>query len=200
MRTRCTRGCGGLEEQRVRMSEDEVRGSGISREETKTDSWKQLVYKKTRAQRVFSDLYRARLSCGRMIWLHYNPLSRQEVRSTRLATLRKPEKDRQLDDGGGGGGEGSWPADRTIRPQESLSSLNHSILSATENVKGTLLQANLFHVCTEYFMRLWAKLNYFPEHFMFRIYYWTHALFRMLKNFSTDRMLFFECLKTSVPF
>ncbi len=115
-----------------------------------------------------------------MVLLHDHPLPRQEAR---LATHRKPEKDRQLDDGRGRRGVG---VDRIKWPQESLSSLNHSILSAIENVKGILLQANLsFHVCTEYFMRLWAKLNYFPEHFMFRIYFWTHALLRMLRNFST---------------
>jgi hypothetical protein len=74
-------------------------------------------------RRVLNDLYRARLSCGRIIrpLAHpLPPLSCQQVVSLSLSSCVSPV---ELADGRGG-----WTWNQIIRPWESLASIHHSIL------------------------------------------------------------------------
>jgi hypothetical protein len=86
-------------------------------------------------QRVFNDLQRTRLACGRMIWFLPNlpsPVSRLDRRHKGL-------RDNLLT---GAGGERGWARSRIIRPQESLSSINHSILSGAHSSFAVILSGS----------------------------------------------------------
>jgi hypothetical protein len=85
-------------------------------------------------QRVLNDLYKLRLSHGRMIWFLAPPATPLSFHKARLATHRKIEKEMQLaNKREGGRGVGKEPNNKTTR--EPRSSINNSMLSVLEQAQ-----------------------------------------------------------------